>query len=389
MFNRAGWITECGSRSMRGFRPAFTAKALERLDDAGAIDLGRLAMSEFAIGASGHNPGTGTPRNPWDLARLAGGTSSGPAAAVAARLVPAALASDTGGSTRLPAAFCGIVGFKPSYGLIDRSGMFPASPTLDHVGIMARSADDCALLLDALAEPHARARPEPAPSEPTRFLSGLRIGVPRRYFADDLSAAEESVFSASLDLVRHVGAKLVPVDIPDIDAANPLASLIIMVEACAIHRRRLANRASEYLPETLERLATGMRYGAIDYRAALMARVHLLMRLANHGFAQADVLVTPVAATAPRADGADLPPGTGFAAFAGAAGKCLRAFNLTGLPAITIPAGLSDKGLPLSIQLVARPFADWRLLRAAAAFEASRGPFAAPPAHTGDRLAQA
>lgn len=388
MFYRAGWTTECGSRSMRGFRPASTANALARLDTAGAIDLGRLAMSEFAIGASGHNPGVGTPRNPWDVTRLAGGTSSGPAAAVAARLVPAALASDTGGSTRLPAAFCGVVGLKPSYGLVSRLGMFPASPTLDHVGIIARSAEDCGLLLDSLAEPRPYDDAEAAPKHPGRFLSGLRIGVPRRHFTDGLSAVEERVFTVALDLMQQAGARLVPVDIPDIDVANPLASLIIMVEACAIHHRRLASRASDYLPETLERLATGMRYRATDYRTALMARIHLLKMLSDHVFAHADLLVTPVAAAAPRIDGSDLPPGTGFGEFVGRAGKCLRAFNITGLPAITVPAGLSDENLPLSIQFVARPFADKRLLRAAAAFEACRGPFPAPSVHTGDQLAK-
>ncbi len=370
MFARAGWKQECGSRAMRDYVATHTATALTKLDAAGAIDLGRLAMGEFAIGASGHNDYAGTPRNPWHREHLAGGTSGGPAAAIAARLIPAALASDTGGSTRLPAAFCGIAGFKPSAGMIDTDGMFACSPTLDHVGILARDAADIALVFAALT-----GTKPPCPHD----LRGARIGVHRRYFLDGCTGDVLASFENALRLLEREGATLVEIDAPDIDAANPLASLIIMVEAASHHRRRLTERAPEYLPETRARLATGFVYTGAEYRAALAARVHLLRRLGAHIFAHVDYLATPAAPrTAPRIDGADLPGGSGFAGFGGPIGQCARLFNMTGLPAIAVPFGFAASGMPLSVQFVARPNADAILLAFAAAFEAARGPYPAP-----------
>lgn len=370
MFARSSWKLECGSRAMQDYVATRTASALTKLDAAGAIDLGRLAMGEFAIGASGHNEYAGTPRNPWNRDHLAGGTSGGPAAAVAARLVPAALASDTGGSTRLPAAFCGIAGFKPSAGMIDTDGMFPCSPTLDHVGILARDAADIAQVFAALTG----IKP-PCPHD----LRGARIGVHRRYFLDGCTGDVLASFETALRLLEREGATLTEIDAPDIDAANPLASLIIMVDAAAHHRRRLEERARDYLPETRARLATGFVYTGAEYRTALAARVHLLRRLGAHVFAQVDYLATPTAPrAAPRIDGADLTGERGFAGFGGPIGQCARLFNMTGLPAIAVPFGFAANGMPLSVQFVARPNADAALLAFAAAFEAARGPYPAP-----------
>ncbi len=370
MFARTGWKQECGSRAMRDYVATHTATVLTKLDAAGAIDLGRLAMGEFAIGASGHNDYAGTPRNPWHRDHLAGGTSGGPAAAVAARLVPAALASDTGGSTRLPAAFCGIAGFKPSFGKLDTDGMFPCSPTLDHVGILARDAADIALVFAALTS----IKP-PRPND----LRGARIGVQRRYFLDGCAGDVSASFDAALRLLEREGAALIDVDAPDVEAANPLASLVIMVEAASHHRRRLDERAHDYLSATRARLATGFVYTGAEYRAALAARVHFLRHLGAHVFAQADFLITPTAPrTAPRIDGADLPGEAGFAGFGGPIGQCARLFNMTGLPAIAVPFGFAANGMPLSIQFVARPNADAALLTFATAFEAARGPYPSP-----------
>lgn len=386
MFFREGRLTECGSRLLAGHRGRVTATALARLDTAGALDIARLTMSEFAIGPTGHNPVTGTPRNPWNEDHLAGGTSSGPAVAVAAGLVPAALASDTGGSARLPAAFCGVVGLKPSYGRVSRHGMFPVSSTLDHVGILARTVADAALLLAAVAgadplDPTTwsgeRAGPEPPPA--AGDLAGLAIGVPRRYFLDDLDPAAERATEEAIAAFRAVGARIVPVDVPKAELGNPMASLIIMVEAATVHRRFMAERPDDYAPETLARLRTGPLYAATDYRLALAARAELLRLVGEAVFDKVDLLLTPSATgTAPRIDGADLPPGRTFADLVGPIGRCLRLFNVTGLPAISLPAGLAPNGLPVAIQLVARPLDEATLLRAGAAYEAAIGGFPAP-----------
>ncbi len=386
MFFRAGRRTECGSRILAGHRPTVTATVLTRLDQGGALDIARLAMSEFAIGPMGHNPITGTPRNPWNEAHLAGGTSSGPAAAVAARIVPGALASDTGGSARLPAAFCGVVGLKPSCGRVSRFGMFPVSATLDHVGILTRTVADGALLFAAVAGYDPK---DPTSSRsPVRLdqpgsaasLAGLRIGVPLSYFLDDLDSVVARLMDGALDVLKSLGARLVPVDLPGAEIGNPMASLIIMVEAATVHRRWMSERPGDYAPETLARLETGTHYAAADYRLALCARAELLGRIGDTVFDRVDLLVTPTATvTAPRIDGADLPAGSGFADLVGPVGRCLRLFNVTGLPALALPAGLSANGLPASIQLVGRPYDEATILRVGAAYEEAVGGFAAPP----------
>ena len=387
MFFREGRLTECGSRLLAGHRGSVTATALARLDAAGAIDVARLTMSEFAIGPTGHNPVTGTPRNPWNEDHLAGGTSSGPAVAVAAGLVPGALASDTGGSARLPAAFCGVVGLKPSTDRVSRHGMFPVSSTLDHVGILARTVADAGLVLAAVAGPDPldpttwsaeRAGPEAPPA--AGDLAGLAIGVPRSYFLDDLDPAVERATEEAIAAFRALGARIVPVDVPKAELGNPMASLIIMVEAATVHRRFMAERPDDYAPETLARLRTGPLYAATDYRLALVARAELLRLIGEAVFDKADLLLTPSATgTAPRIDGADLAPGKNFADLVGPIGRCLRLFNVTGLPAISLPAGLAPNGLPVAIQLVARPLDEATLLRAGAAYVAGVGGFPAPP----------
>ena len=385
MFFRAGRATECGSRLMAGYRASSTATALCRLDAAGAVDVARLSMSEFAIGPTGHNPVTGTPRNPWNPDHLAGGTSSGPAVAVAAGLVPAALGSDTGGSVRLPAAFCGVVGLKPGYGRVSRAGMFPCSATLDHVGVLARGVADCALVLSAIAgadslDPTASHRPPPPATVAPASLEGVRIGVPRSYFLEALDGDAERVADAALDTFRRLGARLVPVDVPRAELGNPLASLIIMVEAATVHRRWMVERANDYAPETLARLRTGPLYAATDYRLALTARAAMLKEIGAAVFTEVDILFTPAATgPAPRIDGGDLPAGTGFADLVGPVGRCLRLFNVIGLPALVLPAGLAANGLPLGIQLVGRPFGEADILHAGLAFETAVGGFPRPP----------
>jgi aspartyl-tRNA(Asn)/glutamyl-tRNA(Gln) amidotransferase subunit A len=229
MYYREGVVSSCGAKIVRDRKAKQTATALERLDAAGAIQFGVLSMAEFAFSPTGHNVHYGHCRNPWDPGRITGGSSSGSGSAVAARATFAALGSDTGGSIRLPAAFCGTSGLKPTYGRVSRAGAMPLSFSLDTVGPLARSVEDCALILQAIAgaderDPTAETRPVPDFSKSIGApVSGLRIGKPKQYFYDDCDAEIREAMEASLEVFRKLGAKVLDIDIPDMSAGTPPA----------------------------------------------------------------------------------------------------------------------------------------------------------------------
>ncbi len=393
MFFRQGRISACGSRILAATPATTTATVLERLDQAGALEIARLAMVEFALGLSGHNSvaraipralnrelrpyrGDGTPRNPWNRAHITGGSSSGPAAAAAARLVFGALGSDTGGSIRFPAACCGVVGLKPTYGRVSRAGAMPLSPSLDCVGPIARTVADCALLFSAVAghDPRDLQSSRMAVADPLASLDagvkGLRVGVPTSYFYDPVSPDMAGLVRASLEVLRRAGAAIVEVAIPDIAPANPLTTLITAAEGAAVNARWLKTRAADFGPQTLGRLVMGLlapREAIVD---ALCWRKAIAREFCESVFAACDVLHTPVMVEAPPTIAAsDIGANPGFASAMVAMGHCTRPFNFLGLPAIAVPCGFDAKGLPAAFQLAARPFAEATLLRAARAYE--------------------
>jgi aspartyl-tRNA(Asn)/glutamyl-tRNA(Gln) amidotransferase subunit A len=364
MYYRAGRPSACGSKILADFVPAVTSSALARLDGAGALDIARLNMVEFALGTTGHNEITGAVRNPWNPAHITGGSSSGSGASVAARLVYGALGSDTGGSIRLPAAACGLVGIKPTYGRVSRFGALPLSFTLDTVGPLTRTVADAALILRTISgrdpeDPTTSTAPVPdylAGLEDG--VRGLRIATPTNYFYDPVDDEVAALMRASLDVYAGLGAEVVPVEIPDsLARANAMTMLIIGVEGAAFHGRWLETRRGDYGRQTLGRLLPG-----------------LVQELEAAVFARAEVLHTPVwPFPIPTIEESDVASNPGFTEFITATGHCSRPVNYTGLPGVCVPAGFTGNGLPAAFQLVGRPFDEARLLRAARAYERETG----------------
>ncbi|MFO1067070.1 MAG: amidase [Geminicoccaceae bacterium] len=388
MFYRAGRPCECGTRIRKGWLPDTTATALARLDAAGAVDLGRLNMVEWALGITGHNAITGTPRNPWNTDHITGGSSSGPVVSVAARLTYASLGSDTGGSIRFPAGCTGLVGIKPTYGRVSRFGAMPLSPSLDHVGPLTRTVEDAALLLQVIAgqdanDPTTSSRPVPDyVGALAGDIRGLRIAVPRRHEVE-VDAEVQRLLDASLDTLRRLGASLVPVDLPSFAPMNLWRRQIMTAEAASIHRPWLTGpKRAEYTPTTLARMLPGLEVSAVDYLDGLRARAVELDRFVKAALTEADVVHMPVLATpVPRIDETEIDGHPDWVAMINRLGWFMGPANYLGLPAIAVPVGLTANGLPNAMQLVGRPFDEATLLRAALAFERETGfPRQAPPA---------
>lgn len=390
MFDRAGELSEWGTTIFRGRVARTTATVVARLDAAGAVDLGRLNMVEFALGVTGHNEHTGHPKNPWDPSRITGGSSSGAAAAVAARCVPGTLGSDTGGSIRVPAALCGLVGIKPTYGRVSRAAAMPLSFSLDHIGPLARTALDCALLLEAIAGPDPLDRT--TSQRPVGSLAaaidaavrGLRIG-----FARDGLEVEPVTEIAALErdamaVFRELGARVHEQPIPPLAPINAARRIVLMAECAALHRELVRTRRADYNPETLARLLPGFALEASDYLRASALRVPLLERFVAEVFGACDILALPTTPVttptlAETATGAD----ARFVAVSNVMGSAIGFANYLGLPALSVPMGFDARGMPVGLQLVGRPFAEALLLRAAHAFERATGCTARRPPGAG------
>ncbi len=377
LFYRAGQLSEWGASMMAGNKPDRTATVLQRLDAAGALDIARLNMVEFALGATGHNKDVGTPRNPWNPDYITGGSSSGSAAAVAARFVYGALGTDTGGSIRYPSYCCGLVGLKPTYGRVSRHGAMPLSFSLDHIGPLARTVSDCARLLQAIAgsdpmDPTSSRMPVPdylASLE--RGIKGLRVAVPENHFQDAVDPDVQPYLDDSIAVFRACGAEIVPVTIPkSFSLAAPLGALLLATEGAASHSRWLRERAAEYGPAQFTRLAPGLYYPATRYLEALNLRTPVLSDFVAAVFDAADLLHVPsVPIPVPTIADSDLGGDPRFSEFVDRFTGYSRPFNYMGLPALCLPAGLDDRGLPVGFQLVGRPFDEAMLLRAGRAYE--------------------
>jgi len=386
MFDRPGEVAEFGSPPLFGGRTGTrTAHALARLDAAGAVDVGRLAMVEIALGVTGHNPHTGTPRNPWDVSRVTGGSSSGSAAAVAARCVFAALGSDTGGSIRIPSAFCGLVGFKSTFGLVGRSGAMPLSWSLDHVGPLCRSVRDAALLLEVLAgpdpdDPGSLARPLPPATRHLRTdLRGVRILAVADLPGADVQERVLARFGDALAVLRELGAEVERGTLPHADAIQAARRAVLLVEAATLHRARLANRRDAFAPHTLVRLLPGLAVDAAAYGTALRARAVLLRRFCADVFGRFDLLAMPtVPMPAPPLRVGEGRVGAAFVRLSNRIGALVGPFNHLGLPAVNVPMGFVGRA-PVGLQLVGAPFSDVAVLGAAHAFERATGHTAMTP----------
>lgn len=359
--------TTAGSALLADWHPTADATCVRRWQEAGTVLLGKLITHEFAFGLQ--LPGHRFPaaRNPWNLEHIPGGSSSGSGAALAAGLVMGATGSDTGGSIRGPAAFCGIVGLKPTYGRVSRAGVLTLSWTLDHAGPMARTVEDCAYLLQAMAG-HDPADPASSRTPVADYVTGLgrdvrglRLGVPRTYFFEGIDPEVAQAFEAALATLRGLGVEVRDVTIPSLHT-TPAFLLILMAEAFAYHERDLREHPELYGEVLRERILTGALVSAAEYTQAQRLRAQMCTEMAAV-LRQVDVLATPTTPTSATSFVRAQDPEFGFPR------SNMPPFNITGLPTLALPCGLTSSGLPLSLQLAGRPFEEGTVLRLGHAYE--------------------
>ncbi|MEM5276353.1 Asp-tRNA(Asn)/Glu-tRNA(Gln) amidotransferase subunit GatA [Cupriavidus taiwanensis] len=407
VFVTRGWRATAGSKMLANYESPFDATVVERMAAAGMVTLGKTNMDEFAMGSSNENSHFGPVRNPWDASRVPGGSSGGSAAAVAAGLAPAATGTDTGGSIRQPASFSGITGIKPTYGRVSRYGMIAFASSLDQGGPMAHSAEDCALLLNAMAgfdpkdstsippeqggvdEDYTRLLGQPrAGATAERPLAGLRIGLPKEYFGKGLSADVEQAVRAALAEYEKLGATLVEVSLPKTELSIPVYYVIAPAEASSNLSRfdgvRYGHRAAEYRDlldmykktraegfgaEVKRRIMVGTYVLSHGYYDAYYLQAQKIRRIIaddfQRAFAQCDVIMGPVAPTVAWKLGEK----TSDPVQMYLADIFTLSTSLAGLPGMSVPCGFGEGNLPVGLQLIGNYFDEARLLQAAHAFQ--------------------
>jgi aspartyl-tRNA(Asn)/glutamyl-tRNA(Gln) amidotransferase subunit A len=375
MYYEAGKVVTCGSKIRRDFVATTTATALQRIKDAGTVRLGTLQMAEFAYGPTGHNAHYGPVRNPWNVDHITGGSSSGSGSAVAARLTFAALGSDTGGSVRMPAHFCGVTGLKTTVGRVSRAGAMPLSQSLDTVGPLAQSAEDCALLMGLMAgadpeDSTAATVPVPDYIAATKgSLRGLRIGVPTAFYVDDLDSEVARVLDETVATLKREGADIVKVELPDQRQLSSASQLVLAVEAAAFHKRWMIERLEDYGAQTRMRLENGLAVPGVTYLEAMRWRGPALSAH-NAAVAGVDAVIAPVSPIpAPTIAESDVGGGPGAEAVIQRLTRFTRPVNYLGVPSLSIPSGFTRSGLPVGMQLIGRSFDEATLLRIGAAFQ--------------------
>ena len=402
IFVTRGWPTTAGSKMLQGYQSPFDATVVQRLAEAGCVTLGKLNCDEFAMGSANENSAYGPVLNPWDRGRVPGGSSGGTAAAVAARLLPAATGTDTGGSIRQPASFCGVTGIKPTYGVCSRYGMVAFASSLDQAGVMARSAEDCALLLSAMSGFDARdaTSAERPPQDYAaamraaregagagRPLQGLRIGLPQEFFPAALAADVGGAVRAALAELQKLGATLVDVSLPRTELSIPVYYIIAPAEASSNLSRfdgvKFGHRAAEYADlldmykktraqgfgaEVKRRIMIGTYVLSHGYYDAYYLQAQKLRRMIADDFQacfkSCDLIAGPVAPTVAWRLGAQDDPVKTYLA-----DIFTLPASLAGLPGMSVPAGCGEGGLPVGLQLIGNYFQEGALLHAAHALQ--------------------
>ncbi len=390
IFCTQGWLTTCGSKMLSNFVSPYDAHVIEQFKAAGALILGKTNMDEFAMGSSNETSFYGTVKNPWDLTRVPGGSSGGSAAAVAARLAPAATATDTGGSIRQPAALCGISGIKPTYGLVSRYGMIAYASSLDQGGVVAPSAEDLGIVLNTMVGFDARDStsiqrpPEDYTALLEQPLRGLRIGLPKEFFSGGVSADVERAIEAALQEYERLGATRVDISLPNTALSVPVYYVLAPAEASSNLSRfdgvrfgwraprydDLADmyelsRAQGFGPEVKRRILTGTYVLSRGYYDAYYLQAQRVRRLIvndfKSAFAQCDVIMGPSTPTVAFGFGEK----TGDPVQMYLSDIFTISVNLAGLPGLSIPAGFGQGGLPVGLQLIGDYFSEARLLNLA------------------------
>jgi aspartyl-tRNA(Asn)/glutamyl-tRNA(Gln) amidotransferase subunit A len=365
LIDTAGVRTTCGSALFADRVPTEDAFVVQRLKRAGAVLLGKQNLQEFAYGGTSASSHYGPVHNPWNPKHIAGGSSGGSAAAVAAGMCFAAIGSDTGGSIREPAAFCGIVGLKPTYGRVSTRGVFPLSWSLDHVGPICRNVGDAALMLEAIAgydvldatcvdwptEPYAKA---------LTSKTDFRIGVARQPFFEDLDRDIELAMNEAIEVIRRMSFDVMEVDLPSVPTA------VQAPEVYAVHKEYYANSPELYRPWMRERLAQAATVDTPSYVTDLFA-LERVRRTVNDVFAEVDLVITPTTPVPPITieEASDMSPNPGGEVWL----RNTRPFNAYGLPTISIPCGFTSAGLPIGLQIAGPRFGEGTVFRFAHAFE--------------------
>jgi aspartyl-tRNA(Asn)/glutamyl-tRNA(Gln) amidotransferase subunit A len=375
IYATAGIRTTCHSKLLIDNVPAEDCVVEAKFRAGGAVLLGKLATHEFALGGPSFDLPFPPARNPWNLDHFTGGSSSGSGAAVAAGLVRTAMGSDTGGSIRGPAFYCGTVGIKPTYGLVSRRGVFPLSYTLDHCGPLTWTVEDAAITMQVIAghDPLDPASADIAVPDFTgglgRDLAGLKLAYPRSFFAtqEDISPEVVASLDAAAQLVAKLGAKVEEIALPDFELFNACGRIILTAEAYAIHEQDLLRRPLDYARYTYQRMMLGATLSAADLTQAFRLRRELATLVNSQVLGTYDAIITANGLTpAPRFDEfpADVPPRMTLQTIP---------FNVTGNPTLALPTGFSRSGLPLGMQVVGRAFDEPTVFRIGAAYEAAAG----------------
>ena len=377
MFYRAGEVSTCGSKIRADWKAPETAAVLERLDAAGAVQIGNLNMTEFAYGPTGQNAFLGDARNPWNTDHITGGSSSGSAVSVASRTVFAALGSDTAGSVRMPAALCGVTGMKTTFGRVSRAGCMPLSQSLDTIGPLTRTVADNALMLSVLAGRDVRDAstldvpvPDYVAAAASTDVRGLRLGIPRGFFDLQLDTEVAKLLDAAAAVFRSLGAEVVDVPMPDLDAINAAGFLLTWGDVIGVHGAWMRERAGDYTAQTRGRIEVTLAANAPDYVDAQRSRARLLREFSAEVYSRCDALIAPILAfPVPKLSDVDVSGGPAMMRILDEITRLMRPINVLGLPALALPCGFTPGHLPCGMQLIGRPFSEAQLYRMGAAYQ--------------------
>lgn len=386
LFYTKGVRTTGGSKIFENFTPTYDSAVVEKLKAAGAVLTGKLGMHELAFGITSNNAHYGPIRNAWDPERIPGGSSGGSGVAVSAGMVFAAMGSDTGGSIRIPASYCGTAGIKPTYGLVSRYGTMPLGFTLDHMGPLAQTSRDCAAVLNAIAGPDqrdayaskAKRPPVDVPERPQ--VNGLRIGFSEEFLLEAVDPEIRAMVENAVRAFHEWGAVTVPLKLGWLRDVVAISHVLLPAEAASVLEPHLSRR-DELGPEVRPLFEAGRLIPAVDYLQAQKLRRIYRAKAESLLWKHCDVLLAPsTSITAPRIGEQTVTLANGDKLEVRAASTLLvRAFNVLGTPAHSVVGGFHTNGLPMSLQLIAKPFADELVLRAGARYEAETGHYRAKP----------